>query len=146
MVASRCVATSVSLRLVGAGAVERVLLADAGPLVAQFWQAACLDGAPDRAHVGKSTVDGAWIHREKFAYRARFRGRRAGHECVLRSISVMSPACTRDSHLRAPASLGSFAVPYALLLMFHGFSPLADFRSTYPSQTHLESQEVELTG
>lgn len=34
---------SVSLRLVGAGIVDRVLLADADPLVAAFWQAAAAD-------------------------------------------------------------------------------------------------------
>lgn len=34
---------SVSLRLVGAGLVDRVLLADADPLVAAFWQAAAAD-------------------------------------------------------------------------------------------------------
>lgn len=52
---------SVSLRLVGAGVVDRVLLADADPLVAAFWQVA----ADDTEHL----VDRMWDEYRRFVAR-----------------------------------------------------------------------------
>ncbi|MEV5060420.1 DNA adenine methylase [Streptomyces sp. NPDC053794] len=81
---------SVALRLVGAGSVARVLLADADPLVAAFWQtaAADTDWLIDRMHEEPVTLDrwDYWRHRPT----ARLGRKEAAVKCLFLNRTTFS--------------------------------------------------------